>query len=113
MSDRRREEFVSEPMIPVAGTADTAAMARGEPGLPLRFLWRDQEYRLAGLIEQWKSSGPCRNGSREMYLRRHWYKILTDPPLVMTVYGDRQTKNRKHPKLRWWVYTIKPGLIKR
>ena len=41
-----------------------------------------------------------------MYLRRHWYKVLTDPPMIMTIYCDRQAKNRKKPKARWWVYTI-------
>ena len=32
------EEFVSEPIKPVAGTFDTVGMARGEPGLPGRFI---------------------------------------------------------------------------
>jgi len=41
-----------------------------------------------------------------MYLRRHWYRILTEPPAVMTIYCDRQAKDRRHPKARWWVYTI-------
>ncbi len=41
-----------------------------------------------------------------MYLRRHWYKVLTDPPAIMTICCDRQAKNRKRPKARWWVYTI-------
>jgi hypothetical protein len=27
------EQFISEPVSPIAGMADTAAMARGEPGL--------------------------------------------------------------------------------
>ena len=30
------EEFVSEPIKPVAGTFDIVGMARGEPGLPGR-----------------------------------------------------------------------------
>ena len=109
MTDSSREEFVSEALTPVAGTSDATGMARGEPGLPERFTWREREYRIAGVIRQWKSSGPCRHGSSEMYLRRHWYKIVTDPPMTMTIYCDRQAKNRKRPKARWWIYTIEPS----
>lgn len=108
MLDSDGEEFICEAMTPVVGTGDAADMARGEPGLPKRFTWRTQEYRIVGVVRKWKSHGPCRNGSREMYLRRHWYKIITDPPMLMTVYFDRQAKNRKRSKARWWVYTIAP-----
>ena len=109
MSDSNREEFICEALTPVAGTGDASDMARGEPGLANRFTWRGREYRIAGVIRQWKTSGPCRNGSGEMYLRRHWYQVLTDPPLIMTIYCDRQAQNRKRPKARWWVYTIAPA----
>ena len=109
MSDSAHEEFIGEPMTPVAGTGDAAAMARGEPGLPARFTWRGREYRIAGVIRTWKSTGPCRSGGGEVYLRRHWYEVRTDPPAVMTVYCDRQAKDRKHPKARWWVYTVTEG----
>jgi hypothetical protein len=103
------QEFICEEIAPVAGTADVAGMARGEPGLPARFAWRGQEYRIAGLIRQWKTSGPCRSGGRKVYLRRHWYEVLTDPPRRMTLYCDRQAKNRKRPKARWWAYTVGPA----
>lgn len=101
-----REEFVCEEMHPVADTFDAAGMARGEPGLPGRFVWRETEYRVAGVMRTWKTSGHCRNGSDEMYLRRHWFQIITEPHAVMTVYCDRQAKDRKNPKRRWWVYSV-------
>ncbi len=106
MCGNEREEFICEAMAPVCGTGDVAGMSRGEPGVPERFMWREKEYRIAGVISKWKSSGPCRSGAAEMYLRRHWYRVLTDPPMIMTIYCDRQPKNCKHPKARWWVYTI-------
>jgi hypothetical protein len=99
-------EFVSEELTPVAATGDPAGMARGEPGLPGRFAWRGREYRVVRVIKQWKSSGPCRNGSDELYLRKHWFQFATDPPAVMTVYFDRQARNRRRPKARWFLYTI-------
>ena len=106
------EEFVSEEMTPAAGTGDAGAMARGEPGIPARFTWRDRQYGLVGVIETWKTSSPCKHGGGEMYLRRHWYRILTDPPAVMTVYCQRQaprSKSAKRRKARWWIYTVAPA----
>ena len=102
------KQFVCEELKPAAGTADASAMVRREPGLPTSFTWRGVQYKIAGVIEQWKSHGPCRSSSKskEMYLRRHWYKILTDPPMVMTIYFDRQARNRAKPKSRWFVHTI-------
>lgn len=99
-------EFICEELLPRPGTADAAMMSRGVPGLPMRFLWRNTEYELVGVIEMWKTQGPCRNGGDEMYLRRHWYKIQVSPHCVMTVYCDRQAKDRHKPKSRWWVYTV-------
>ncbi len=111
MSGSGREEFICEAMTPVGRTADRAAMARGEPGLPGRFTWRGREYRIAAVLRKWKSSGPDRDGGKKMYLRRHWYKVLTDPPVLMTIYCDRQAKDRKRPKARWWVYTVEPATL--
>ena len=46
------EEFVSELIRPVAGSFDVGGMARGEPGLPSRFMWRDKEYAVAEVLEK-------------------------------------------------------------
>ena len=109
MAPEPAEEFVSEELKPVPGTADPLPMARGEPGLPGRFLWRETEYRLVGVIRTWKTSGPCRSGADEVYLRRHWYEILTEPREVMTVYCERQPRLSRRPKARWWIYTVRRG----
>lgn len=100
------EEFVSEPIEPVAGTFDTAGMTRGEPGLPGRFVWRQQEYAVAEVLRAWKESGPCRSGGPEQYLRKHWFKIRTDNGLEMTMYFERQARTKRQAKNRWWLYTI-------
>ncbi|KPK44778.1 MAG: hypothetical protein AMJ65_02075 [Phycisphaerae bacterium SG8_4] len=101
------EEFVSEPIVPVEGTFDAAAMTRGEPGLPGRFLWRDQEYSTADVLEAWKETGPCKSGGPEQYLRKHWFKIRTDDGLEMTIYFERQARATRQGKKRWWLYTVK------
>lgn len=101
--DADREQFVSESIEPVAGTADLAGMSRGEPGLPHRFVWRGETYEVASVAETWKSSTPS---AGEMYLRRHWYRIMTVSGDRMTLYCERQSKNRNKPKARWWLYSI-------
>ena len=100
------EEFVSETIKPIEGTFDTAAMTRGEPGLPAKFIWRDKEYEIAKVLEVWKETGPCRNGSSEIYLRKHWYKIQTTDNMIMTLYFERQARSKNQNKARWWLYTI-------
>jgi Family of unknown function (DUF6504) len=96
-------EFVSEELTPIPGTADTSAMSRGEPGLPKRFQWRKQEHSVERVLRTWKSSTPELG---EMYLRRHWFEVLTDTGLCLTVYCERQRRIPNKPKARWWVYTV-------
>jgi len=100
----QHEEFVSEAIVPVPGTFDAGAMSRGEPGLPAQFAWRDKTYTVARLLSTWKTSTPDRG---EMYLRRHWFSIETTTGERMTLYCDRQAKNTKKPKARWWLYTVR------
>lgn len=101
-----REEFVSEPISPVEGTFDTTGMTHAEPGLPRRFVWREREYAVDDVLETWKETGPCRSGSPEQYLRKHWYKIRTRDGLEMTIYFERQARTKKQSKKRWWLYTV-------
>ncbi len=62
--------------------------------------------RAAAVLEAWKEDGPCRHGSGEMYLRKHWFKILTEQGPQMTIYFDRQARSKRQSKARWWLYTI-------
>jgi hypothetical protein len=100
------EEFVSEPIKPVGGRFDTAAMTRGEPGLPGGFVWRDKEYTVADMLEAWKELGPCRSGGPENYLRKHWFRIRAGNGLEMTIYFERQPRAKRQHKTRWWLYTV-------
>ena len=100
------EDFVSEPIMPVADTFDLTGMTRGEPGLPGRFTWRDKEYAVSSVLETWKELGPCRSGGPEKYLRKHWFKVRTSDGLKMTIYFERQARSKRQNKTRWWLYTI-------
>jgi len=101
------EEFISEPIEPAAGTFDTVGMSRGEPGLPARFTWRGRQFQVAQLLEKWKSSGPCKSGSPEIYLRKHWFRVRTTDNLEMTLYFERQSRSPKQLKTRRWLFTVK------
>lgn len=102
------ESFISEQIKPEAGTFDSAAMARGEPGLPAAFVWRGETYRVAGVLEFWKSTGPDSWGGTERYVRKHWYRIRTTTGETMTLYFDRQppgggSKSRQ----RWTLFSMR------
>ena len=103
------EQFVSEPIVPVAGTMDTVRMARGEPGFPGRFVWRDTEYGLAEIVETWKETGSCTSGGNEKYVRKHWFKITTTTGDLMTIYFERQPASRHQRRKRWWLFTVSPA----
>lgn len=101
-----KEEFVSELIEPAAGSGDPAGMVKGEPGFPRRFFWRGKEYETAEVLAAWKEDGPCKAGSGEKYLRKHWYRIKTTEGQGMKIYFERQGRSKKQIKKRWWLYTV-------
>ena len=105
MPDRvaQPQTFVSEPLVPAAGSGDAAAMATGVPGAPRRFTWRGTLHELGAVAGAWKTSGTDRG---ERYLRRHWFEIVTTAGIRMTIYCERQARAAKKPKARWWVYSV-------
>jgi len=102
--------FVSEPIIPVAGTFDMAGMSRGEPGLPGKFRWRGREFAVAQELERWREHGDCRNGSGERYVRKHGYRVRTEDGSILRVYFQRSVgRGKLSPKARWWLHSIENG----
>ncbi|MHC5111714.1 MAG: DUF6504 family protein [Planctomycetota bacterium] len=98
-------ELISEPIAP-EGDRSTAAMGRGEPGLPQAFVWRDRAYGVIKVVSAWKQSG--REGGRataDLYLRRHYYELLMDDESLWTVYFLRQTPKTGNARQRWFLYT--------
>jgi hypothetical protein len=113
MSNAAREHLISERVTPVPGTGLASTAARGEPALPAEFTWREQPYRVVEILSAWKTTGPCSHGSAEQYVRRHWYRVRTEPDgIVMTLYFDRQARKAGHPKDRWWLYSTESGTSK-
>jgi hypothetical protein len=99
------KEFVSEPVVPVPGSFDTSPLASGEPGVPLRFVWRGREHQVVRVLETWKTTGPCKHGSGERYVRRHWFRVQTADGSLMELYFDRQARTSRKLQ-RWWLATV-------
>jgi phosphoribosylglycinamide formyltransferase-1 len=100
-----QEQFVGEPIQPVGATLDTSRMAAGEPGLPREFQWGERQIRIVEVRRSWKETGPCRHGSGEQYVRKHWYEVLTASDGVMQIYFERQPRGGRKTT-RWWLFTV-------
>lgn len=99
------EKFISEALKPVAATFDTARMAAGEPGLPGEFTWRGETIRVAKVRREWRETGPCRHGSGEQYVRKHWYEVADERGRTLEIYFERQPHG-KQAKARWWLFSM-------
>lgn len=85
---------------------DTAAMARGEPGLPRKFRWRKRELEVAGVLETWRDYGDCTHGSGERYLRKHGYRVRTTDGLILKIFFQRSFGRSKTSAVRWWLQSV-------
>ena len=102
-------QFVGEPIEPDPDALDAARMAAGEPGLPLRFHWRGRPVRVTRVLRSWRETGPCRHGSGERYVRKHWYEVRTDAGSTLTIYFERQSRSRADRTRRWWLHAEQTG----
>jgi len=105
MTADAKQEFVSEAIKPVVGTADVNAMTTGGPGLPREFIWRGETLGIAAVLRTWRDTGPCKHGSSEQYVRKHWFEVRTTCGRKAQIYFERQPRSRSKTK-RWWLYTI-------
>jgi hypothetical protein len=99
------ERFISEAIEPVIETYDTSRMAVGEPGLPHEFVWRGSKFTVTAVLRTWRETGKCRNGSPELYVRKHWFEVATVPHDTMKIYFDRQPRDGRQGA-RWWLFSV-------
>ena len=100
------KRFICEPLKPVMKTAGSVPTTIGEPVLPSKFIWRDDEYTIDEILGKWKETGPCKVSNKESYLRKHWYRIRTTDGTEMTIYFERQARSKSQNKKRWWLHTV-------
>lgn len=101
-----REEWISERLVPVLEEIDARRVTIGGPLIPTRFIWRKTEYAVAEVLETWRETGPCRHGSGERYVRKHWFRIRTTSGEEMKLYFERQARSKREIKRRWWLYSV-------
>lgn len=99
------QQLISEAIRPVPGSFDAGFMSRGVPGVPREFFWRKQKYVVTQVMSTWRTTGPCRHGSGERYVRRHWFEIRTLSGEVMTLYFDKGTSG-KRKEMGWFLYAL-------
>lgn len=107
------EQFISEPITPVAGAFDTSLMRQGLASLPSAFTWRGKRYEIIEVLEHTKQSS--REGGfacGELYLRRQMFRVRLDTGEEAQIYFERQPRagaTRKTAKSRWFLYTLASG----
>ena len=92
--------FVSEPLRAGETFLASAALSQGEPPLPCRFHWRDEEIVVGEIVATRRSTKDDRG---DTYLARHWYDVRLADGREATIYFDRKAR-RGTP--RWWLYSI-------
>ena len=103
--DDMAQQFVGAAIQPVAGTVNASRMSAGEPGLPRQFRRGQQTVRIVQVLKSGRETGPCRHGSGERYVRKHWYEVLAESGETMKIYFERQPRSRRS-KARWWLFSI-------
>lgn len=98
--------FVSEAIVPLDGSFDTAGMAAGGPGLPRRFRWRREVLEVAEVLECWKEYGDCTHGSGERYVRKHGFRVRATDGRVLRLYFQRHFGKRQTSRARWWIQSV-------
>lgn len=99
------EQFIGAAIQPDTESMDAARLGSGEPAVPRSFKWGRKTVEVVRLLRSWRETGPCRHGSGEQYVRRHWFEIETDAGQTMKIYFDRQPRARQQ-RLRWWLFSV-------
>jgi len=102
-----KEKLVSESIRPVTETMDTNRMAMGLPGLPGVFVWHGETIKISRVIREWHDTGPCRHGSSDRYIRKHWFEVEDEVGRRLKIYFERNPLPRtKGKRDRWRLFSM-------
>jgi phosphoribosylglycinamide formyltransferase-1 len=99
------KRFIGEALKPVTATFDAGRMAAGGPGLPSEFIWRGERILIAKVRNEWRDTAPCRHGSGERYVSKHWFELETETGQVLKVYFERRARGQAL-SARWWLFSV-------
>jgi len=95
---------VFEEVTPEGGDFDASAMARGEPGVPMRFRWRETTFHVAEVLATRREVSRA-DASAGAYVRRHVVTIVTTTGERMDLSGARGPRGGR-ADARWLLRTI-------
>lgn len=98
--------FVSEAIEPIGDDFVPEPVPVGEPAVPQRFRWRDEEFAVARICDRWKETRSDTHKSGQQYLYKHWYRIQTGDGRTIKVYFERRPRSAGQAKRRWWLFSI-------
>ena len=102
-----REKLISAAIKPVADSVDFGDTPVGEPPLPRRFVWRGTEYVVEEILGRRREVGrDATHGSKQTYVRKHWFRVRTTSGNVMNLYFERHARSKAQRTTRWWLYTL-------
>ena len=59
------------------------------------------------IVDSWKETGrDATHGSKQQYVRKHWFHVRTTSGHEMKLYFERQARSKAQRKTRWWLYTM-------
>lgn len=99
------KRFVGEAVKPDPATFEASRMAAGVPGLPRAFTWRGRRVEVDGVVREWRETAPCRHGSGERYVSKHWFDVRTTDGESMRLYFERRARRRALSD-RWWLFSV-------
>ncbi len=99
------KRFVGEAVQPDPTTFDAARMAAGGPGLPRAFAWRGRRVEVAEVLGEWRETAPCRHGSGERYVSKHWFDVRATTGEALRLYFERRARGRAL-SARWWLFSV-------
>jgi hypothetical protein len=105
LGTERKRTFVSEPLKPVTGSADSSAPPAGAPVLPRAFTWSGGTLGVAAVLRTWRETRLCRHGSGESYVCAHWFEVETAEHGKARIYFERQGRAGGR-RQRWWLFSI-------
>jgi len=92
---------IVEPIEVLEGSFDPRVMARGQPGVPRRFRWRDRTFEIGRLMDESREVGPMAGGGGEMYVRRHVTRAQTTCGAIVEL-----SASRSRGATRWILRSI-------
>lgn len=97
--------FIGQPLKPERDGGSLGPPAPGAPMLPRRFRLRQGVIEVSGVLRSWRETGPCRHGSAETYVRKHWFEVLLLDGTTARIYFERQARRGGSPHTRWWLFS--------